>query len=276
MEDVARIAGVNKATVSRSLKGDSRISPATRERVWAAAKEVGYRLDLAASSLSGGRTGLAAVVFESLRPCFSQLFFSGLNRVLAKSGMDILLKMPDFNADALMDMLSARHVDCMLLAGNGKEPPSLSAPFPFPVVTAGFDLPGVPAVVVSERETLSRLETVSGGRPLRLASGPSPLFTFLSRSIPNVCADEEDTFVILDDMEPNALSVDCDCIAALPEDPVCSELFRLEWPAFEMGSAAGRLLLKALAKKGSLPREVQTVPLLREPSGEKLLFEKIN
>ncbi|MBP9028047.1 MAG: LacI family DNA-binding transcriptional regulator, partial [Aminivibrio sp.] len=46
MEDVARLAGVNKATVSRALRGDSRISQTTREKVWKTAKELGYRLDL--------------------------------------------------------------------------------------------------------------------------------------------------------------------------------------------------------------------------------------
>ncbi|HPK43333.1 MAG TPA: LacI family DNA-binding transcriptional regulator, partial [Synergistales bacterium] len=45
MSDVARAAQVNKATVSRVLRGDARISPATVEKVWAAIKELGYRPD---------------------------------------------------------------------------------------------------------------------------------------------------------------------------------------------------------------------------------------
>ena len=48
MDDVARLAGVNKATVSRALKGDHRISPATREKVWKSAKVLGYHPDAVA------------------------------------------------------------------------------------------------------------------------------------------------------------------------------------------------------------------------------------
>ena len=51
MEDVAKLAGVNKATVSRALKGDSRISSATREKVWEAARSLGYQPDAVAGGL---------------------------------------------------------------------------------------------------------------------------------------------------------------------------------------------------------------------------------
>ncbi len=52
MSDVARAAQVNKATVSRVLRGDPRISSATSEKVWAAIKDLGYRPDAIARGLS--------------------------------------------------------------------------------------------------------------------------------------------------------------------------------------------------------------------------------
>jgi len=43
MADVARAAGVSRATVSRALRNDLRLTPATRQRVREAAETVGYR-----------------------------------------------------------------------------------------------------------------------------------------------------------------------------------------------------------------------------------------
>ena len=279
MEDVARFAGVNKATVSRALKGDPRISSVTRERVWNAAKTLGYRLDRTASGLSGGRTGIAAVVLESLKPWFTPLFFSGLNRVLGNAGMDILLKMPGFNEDALEASLVSRRVDCILLAGSGERiaPPR----FPLaqiPCVTAGFSIAETPSVLVSEQETLSRLRAVSSGRPLRFVSGASPLFPFLSRCIANFDADPEDLFWVMDDCVPEDLeyTVRFGCVCTFPEEPVRTGFFRLEWPAFEMGVAVGRLLLKALSGKQTFPTRLLPVPLVRDLEGEKVLFGKMN
>lgn len=277
MEDVARAAGVNKATVSRALKGDSRISSATREKVWNTAKELGYRLDLTASGLSGGRTGLVAIVLGSLKPWFCPLFFSGVNRVLTKSGLDFLLKMPGFNRNALSGSLMSRRVDCILLAGNGEEDAHTPALFlEIPTVTAGFRIDGLPAVLVSEQETVSRLRLIASGRPLRLASGPSPLFPFLAENIAAETPDTEDAFWIFDDCAPETENFPSGCLCALPGDPGREGFFRLEWPAFEMGVTAGRLLLKALAGKEAFSACFMPVPLLRDPSGEKLLFEKMN
>ena len=279
MEDVARFAGVNKATVSRALKGDPRISSATRDKVWNAAKVLGYRLDRTASVLSGGRTGLAAVVLENLKPWFSPLFFCGLNRVLGKAGMEILLKLPGFNNDVLEASLISRRVDCILLAGNGEGiAPARFLLSKIPVVTAGFSIAETPSVLVSEQETLSRLRSVSSGRPLCLVSGTSPLFPFLSRSIANSETAREECFWIMDDWAPEDVGcrVRFGCVCALPEEPVRSGFFRLEWPAFEMGVAVGRLLIKTLSGKDVFPTHLLPVPLLRDTMGEKLLFEKMN
>ncbi len=277
MEDVARAAGVNKATVSRALKGDSRISSATREKVWNAAKELGYRLDLTASGLSGGRTGLVAIVLEKLKPWFNPLFFSGVNRVLAKAGMDFLLKMPGFNWDALSGSLTSRRVDCILFAGSGEGKIVSPAQFlQIPAVTVGFRIEGLPAVLVSEKETISRLRFIASGRPLRLASGLSPLFPFLSESIADTDADTEDVFGVFDDCAPETETIHSGCLCVLPGDPGREGFFSLEWPAFEMGVTVGRLLLKVIAGKETYPTCCMPVPLLRDPSGEKLLFEKMN
>lgn len=54
--DVARAAGVSHATVSRLLKGYAGIRPDTRDRVAKAIRELGYRPNLNARSLTTGRS----------------------------------------------------------------------------------------------------------------------------------------------------------------------------------------------------------------------------
>ena len=44
IQDVAKLAGVSEATVSRALRGLSNVAPSTRERVEAAAAELRFTL----------------------------------------------------------------------------------------------------------------------------------------------------------------------------------------------------------------------------------------
>lgn len=62
-EDVARLAGVSRATVSRTLSGNAKVSEETRRRVEAAAGVLGYVPDVAAQSLSGGPSRTIAISF---------------------------------------------------------------------------------------------------------------------------------------------------------------------------------------------------------------------
>ena len=56
MEMVAALAGVSKITVSRALRGSDLVRPEVRERVAQVAKDIGYRVNVAA------RVGLASLI----------------------------------------------------------------------------------------------------------------------------------------------------------------------------------------------------------------------
>src|SRR2546425_2159187 len=62
-EEVARLAGVSRATVSRALNGSARISDEARERVHAAVTALGYEPDVVAQSLARQRSRVIAVAF---------------------------------------------------------------------------------------------------------------------------------------------------------------------------------------------------------------------
>jgi hypothetical protein len=51
LQDIARLAGVGKATVSLALRDDPRLRPETRERIQKIANEIGYRANATVSAL---------------------------------------------------------------------------------------------------------------------------------------------------------------------------------------------------------------------------------
>src|SRR5215472_16772098 len=64
--DVAKMAGVSTATVSRVLAGNERVLQHTRERVLAVVAELGYVPSGAAKDLAARRTGVLGLCFPDL------------------------------------------------------------------------------------------------------------------------------------------------------------------------------------------------------------------
>ncbi|ADH90835.1 transcriptional regulator, LacI family [Ancylobacter novellus DSM 506] len=89
--DVARLAGVSTATVSRVLSNPEIVSAETRRLVEEAIRQTGYRLNQAARNLRIRRTGgVLALVPNLSNPFFSQIL-AGMAAVLAPAGYNLLV-----------------------------------------------------------------------------------------------------------------------------------------------------------------------------------------
>ncbi len=91
IRDVAREAGVSTATVSRALRGLPNVDPVTREHVRRVADRLDYVISPAASRLASGRAGSIAVITPFLGRWYFSKVLSGVERVLQRSDLDLLL-----------------------------------------------------------------------------------------------------------------------------------------------------------------------------------------
>ena len=91
--DVAQAAGVSQAAVSLVLgdKWRGRVSAATAERVREAARDLGYRPNLAARNLRLGRTRTVLLVVPALTNEFFAGVYTGAARVAADHGFGVVL-----------------------------------------------------------------------------------------------------------------------------------------------------------------------------------------
>lgn len=93
--EIAELAGVSKATVSRVMNGDTKVHPDRMAAVLAAVEAKGYKLNRAARALSTGRTGLIAVVIDddvsALADPFWGIVISGISRELMHNELQTLL-----------------------------------------------------------------------------------------------------------------------------------------------------------------------------------------
>lgn len=89
--DVARLAGVAKATASRALSGRGYVSDETRSKVVAAAALIGYVASPNAASLVTGRTQSVGVIIPFISRWFFSEVLESLERSLLAKGYDMTL-----------------------------------------------------------------------------------------------------------------------------------------------------------------------------------------
>ena len=112
IKDIAAVAGVSQATVSRVLNGTSYTSDKARKRVMEAVKQTGYSPSVIASSLSRKRSPTIGVIIPDIcNDFFSQIFYAA-SKIAETNDYRLILCNTDDQlkqeADALNDMLAYR------------------------------------------------------------------------------------------------------------------------------------------------------------------------
>jgi len=123
--DVARRAGVSRATVSYVLNGatDGRvpISDETQQRVLDAIEELGYEPDARAQALRSGATKTIALIIPDLRnPHFCE-YATGIEEAARAAGYHLLLSSTTLNDEYAVEIfkdLARRRFDGLILASS--------------------------------------------------------------------------------------------------------------------------------------------------------------
>ncbi len=146
LEEVARAARVSRATASRVVNGDRRVSQPAREAVQEAVRALGYVPNRAARSLVTRRSDSVAVVIpEPSGQLFGDPFFPrilrGISEALADESMQLILLMPQARTDEdrVERYLGAGHTDgAMLISLHGADPlPAALQRYGIPIVVGG-------------------------------------------------------------------------------------------------------------------------------------------
>ena len=118
VDDVARLAEVSQAAVSRAFTPGASISDVLRQKVMLAAKQLGYRPNLIARSLTSGKSNVVAVAISRLTNNFHAVLLETLSTQFARLGYRVLLFITDpmTDSDPIMEEIISNRVDAVVLA----------------------------------------------------------------------------------------------------------------------------------------------------------------
>ncbi|MEU8226502.1 LacI family DNA-binding transcriptional regulator [Kribbella sp. NPDC048915] len=161
VREIAKLAGVSTATVSRVYRGVGSVSAATKAKVQAAIEQYGYRPSHLGAALANRRHGALAVVFPGLSgPYFAELI-NGVESVAVPGQMSVHVIGTHLRRDAPDELLDvARRVDGMAIHG-GTVPKAVIEQLAarHPVVMIGPDPHPAPVVVRTDHEAFRELVT---------------------------------------------------------------------------------------------------------------------
>ncbi|HEY0032506.1 MAG TPA: LacI family DNA-binding transcriptional regulator [Devosia sp.] len=150
IQDVARIAQVSAATVSRALSRPERVSEATRHRVSEAVRITGYTLNQSARSLRLQTARTILVALPDIGNPFFAIILDAAEREAARRGYGVLVANRFARGDTLplRDYFLSNRADGLLLLDGSVDLEQLRAltrpPVALPLIVACEAIPGAP------------------------------------------------------------------------------------------------------------------------------------
>src|SRR5690349_7632657 len=122
-EEIARIAGVSRATVSAVINKTRPVSPELSERVIAVMRQLNYQPSALARGLKNKRTRCIGLVAASLSSPYWGTVINTFQSVAYKYGFQVFLGHTDDDPQkeiAHLEHMIGQHVDGIILATCGK------------------------------------------------------------------------------------------------------------------------------------------------------------
>ncbi|MFF2886536.1 LacI family DNA-binding transcriptional regulator [Paenibacillus sp. NPDC057967] len=155
IKDVARIAGVSVATVSRVLNDKGYVGQRTREAVEKAIKETSYKPNEVARSLFKKQSStIGLIVPDIMNPFFTELA-RAVEDMATKLGYNVILCNSDGNGDkeqAYLDVLKQQYVNGIIVSSNTLTAQQVEE-LNIPVVSIDREISkGLPTIVVENKK----------------------------------------------------------------------------------------------------------------------------
>ncbi|MEO0717968.1 MAG: LacI family DNA-binding transcriptional regulator [Pseudomonadota bacterium] len=125
LADVARLAGVSTATVSRVLNDPSLVRAETRDHVQRAVASLGYTPHFGGRALASNRTDTIGAIIPTMDNAIFARGLQALQEELADAGVTLLVSTSNYSAEQeeqQIQTLLSRNVDGLVLIGEARKP----------------------------------------------------------------------------------------------------------------------------------------------------------
>lgn len=125
LEDVAKLAGVSTATVSRCLNAPQRVVEQTRDKVLQAVADLGYTPNFGARAMAAKRTFTIGAIIPTMENAIFARGLQAFQEELHARGYTLLVSssayQPELEAEQIRTLV-ARGADGLLLIGHDRDP----------------------------------------------------------------------------------------------------------------------------------------------------------
>jgi len=192
LSQVARVAGVGSATVSRVINGGERVSPETMVHVLRVIQKLGYVPNQAARTLKGHRTKTIGLVVPSTADPFFSSCAEVIQQIARANGLLLIVTATDNNAESEVDSLNAlirQRVDGMIIVPSNARSPGLCGllertNMPMVAIDRPIRNSGIPSVVADNAkgaQTATEHLIEHGYERIVCLTGESNLYTIRER-----------------------------------------------------------------------------------------------
>jgi LacI family transcriptional regulator len=184
LEDIARMSGVSRSTVSRVINDDPNVKEATRQKVWELIHNINFQPNLAARGLAAGRTQVLGLVIPmAVASVFADPYFplliQGISSACNARGYSMMLWLaePEYERRLARQILYSALIDGVIIA---------SAVMDDPIVTALTESKKVPFIMVGRHPTDSAVSYVDVDNRIGAKQAVEHLFNLGHRRVATI------------------------------------------------------------------------------------------